>query len=551
MGAASTCIPDLAWPVNHQPDTGMRLRPLLRIVALRYRLLWARVRSKQGKAILLLCGYFLIFPIVIALLAGGIGSGLAAIRTGRAELVAEIVLGSVYLDAILIAAILGIGSTPAFSDVSLRRYPLSPLERLGVRQVTAFLEPVWLFVLALDVGVAVGFHVFVGASSLWLAIPAAILLVMTNFLLARTLSVLVEWIVTRRGGALALMIAFVLLVSLVPFAPDLFGSAAWWQHGTVPALLFILQLTPPFAAAGVMVGSSVLASLYGLLLLLVWFFLFTTLLVLLECLPPAARAVAGAEAVWKGSYDRLAKAFGPSLSPLVGKILRYYVRSPQLWLSYPGAPIFSVFWALFLARREHDPLAGFLTMLAIISIVGYMSMGVMTMNAFGFDGSGFRRYFLFPVSPSVVFRAAALVPLLLGTVLIPITMGLWSAVWRGHVDALMVVMLLSSGFAGMFLFQALGLWTSLLTPRAMDFKIKLGNKLSLAQNALMLAEILVFIWLPTGLLILGSNIVLLYWWVLPLMMVAAACFYFGTLLAGARAFRARHERILSIIERGY
>jgi hypothetical protein len=529
----------------------MRLRPLLRIVALRYRLLWARVRSKQGKIILFFCGYFLVFPIAIVLLAGGIGSGLAAIRTGRAELVAEMVLGSVYLEAILIAALLGIGSTPAFSDSALRRYPLSPLERLGARQVTAFFEPIWLFVLALDLGVAAGFHMFVGASSLWLAIPAAILLVITNFLLARALSVLGEWITTRRGGALALMLAFVLAVSLVPFAPALFGSAPWWQHGFMPALLSILRLTPPFAAAGVIVGSSVLASLYGLLLLLVWFFLFAALLVLLEGLPPAARAVAGAEAVWNGPFDRIAGAFGPTLAPLVGKILRYHVRSPQLWLSYPVAPIFSVFWALFLARREHDPLAGFLTMLAIISIVGYMSMGAMTMNAFGFDGPGFRRYFLFPVSPSVVFRAVALVPLLLGAVLIPITMGLWSAVWRGHVDARMVVMLLSSGFAGTFLFQALGLWTSLLTPRAMDFKIKLGNKLSLAQNALMFAEILVFIWLPTGLLYLGSNTVLLYWWVLSLMMAAAACFYFWTLLAGARAFRTGRERVLSIIERGY
>lgn len=529
----------------------MRLQPLLRIVALRYRLLWAKVRSKQGRIILFLCGYFLVFPVAIVLLAGGIGSSLAAIRSGKAELIAQIVLGSVYLDAILIAAILGIGSAPAFSDASLRRFPLSRLERLVARQLTAFLEPIWLFVLSLDFGVAVGFHAFLGLSSLWLAIPGAILLVVTNFLFARALSVLVEWLATRRGGALALMIVFALLAVLPSFAPALFGSAAWWRHGLMPGLRSALQLTPPFAAAGVLAGASVLASLYGLLVLLLWLFIFAALLVLVEGLPPAARVVAGAEAEWNSPYDRIAGAFGPKLAPLVGKTLRYYVRSPQLWLNYPFAAIFPILLSFQLSRHQSDPLAGFLTMLGTISVVGHMSMGAMAMNAFGFDGSGFRRYFLVPVSPSAVFRAMAIVPLLLGAALIPVTVGLWLAIWRGHRDAIMVVMLFSSGFGGMFFFQALGLWTSLLTPRAMDFKIKLGNKMSFAQNAMMFAGIGFFLFLPMGLLQLGSGAVLLYWWLLPLMTMAAGCFYFWTLQAGARVFAERHERLLSVIERGY
>ncbi|HUZ46580.1 MAG TPA: hypothetical protein VMW54_08070, partial [Terriglobia bacterium] len=377
----------------------MNTGALLRIAGLRYRLLWANVRSKRGKVILFSCGYLLVIPIAIVLLVGGIGSGLAAIRSGKAELVAGIVLGVVFLEAILIAVILGIGSAPAFSDAALRRYPLSRLDRLGARQLTAFLEPIWLFVFALDLGVAVGFYVFLGAPWLLLAVPAAILLVVTNFLLARVLSVLAEWIVSRRSGALVILLAILLLTGLLSFGPFLMRSATLWKHGSFPALMASLQLTPPLVAARIMVGAPVLASFWRLLALLLWCFISAVLLVLAEGLPSPTRTVAGAEARWNRPYDRLASAFGPVLAPLVGKTLRYYVRSPQLWLNYPVAPIACVAIALMLARGVSDPLAGFLVMLGVISVVGFLSMGAMPMNAFGFDRSGFRRYFLFPVAP--------------------------------------------------------------------------------------------------------------------------------------------------------
>jgi len=477
----------------------------------------------------------------------GLSVGAVGARLGKGTLVVDAVFGGSFVFALFAALFLGLENNRAFSDETLRRYPLTRFERLVARYAVGLLDPLWIFVFVLDLGVAAG-SVALGASLWWVAVPAAILLFLTNYLAARLLVEAVGRIMGTRSGPVLLILGVVLLFTLPAMllpalrAPNRFHA---------PEVLAVLRFSPPLAAATVVAGAPALASAGWMALIVGWFFGLGAALVRLERKPPRSTAVSGGEATWDGIYDRVAPGFGPALAPLVGKTLRYYVRSPQLWLNYPSAAIGSVIIALMFAHGKSDPLAGFLVMLGVISVVGFLSMGAMPMNAFGFDRSGFRRYFLFPVAPADILRAVAVVPLLLGAALIPITLGIWFVFWRGHLNARMVIMLFSSGFGGMFLFQALGLWTSLLTPRAMDFKIRFGNKLSFYQNALMFAGIVFMFWLPTGLRKLGSSAVLQYWWVLPVMMVAAACFYFVTLREGARVFSARRERMLSTIERGY
>jgi hypothetical protein len=452
-----------------------------------------------------------------------------------------------FVFALFGALFLGMGTSGAFSDDALRRYPVSFFERLAARHVLGLFEPLWIFVLVLDVGLAVGFAAL-GASSWWVAIPAALLLFATNYVAVRVLLGVVEHIMATRNGPLLLALVITLLFPLPGFlAPALARKRALPR--VVPAILW---LTPPFAAARVVAGAPALATVASMLLLLGWCGGLIAALAWVEQQPLPSRTVPGAEAKWDHPCDRVAAAFGPGLAPLVGKILRYYVRSPQLRLNYPAMAGGSVLMAFMFARHGSDPLAGFLTMLAIISIVGFLSMGIMPMNVFGFDGAGFRRYFLLPTPPVVVLRAVALVPLLLGGPLILICLGLWLAFWRGHLDARMVVMLLSSGFGGMFLFQALGLWTSLLAPRAMQFKATFGNKPPFAATWLMMGSMsATFVLLLGGLPALGSKVVLGHWCVAPLILLAAAGFYLLTLREGARVFRARRERMLSMIERGY
>ena len=55
------------------------------LVRLRYKLMWAKTRSRNGKIALFITGY-LLFALVAALLAaGGLGAGIVAIRSGQAE----------------------------------------------------------------------------------------------------------------------------------------------------------------------------------------------------------------------------------------------------------------------------------------------------------------------------------------------------------------------------------------------------------------------------------------------------------------------------------
>jgi hypothetical protein len=515
--------------------------PLLaRLLGLRYRLLWAQARLRNGKIVVFVVGYLLLCVVIAVLALGGLGAALASIRVGKAELVARIVLGVCFLNALLAAVVLGFGMNSVFSGATLRRYPLSAVDRFAARQISAFLEPLWMLVLSLDLGMAIGSSIL-GVASLWVAVPAAALLAMGNYLLARVVLTLVERIMATRTGPLYLMMVVVPLFMMPAFiAPALI-------HIKGMPVVSVLRFTPPFAAAAVMASAALLPTLGWVLYLVAWCLVLVVALVQLERLPIPSRTVAGALATWENPCDQVAALFGTNLSPLVGKILRYYVRSPALRLSYPTAAIFIVLMTLSLGGRT-DPTESFLIALSAVSVVG--SIGAVTANVFGFDGAGFRRYFLLPVAPAAVFRAAALVPLLIGAMLIPVSLLLWLFVTPTHIDARMAVMLISSGFSGMFLLQALGLWTSLLSPRAIELKFTFGNKQSFLANALMMGTLVVLFGSNLWLDHLGPKAVLDHWWVTPLILLATGCFYLLTLRAGATVFAGRRERMLFTIERG-
>ncbi len=523
----------------------MRIRLLVCLLGLRYRLMWAQARLQAGRVALVVVGVLLVCLVAAMLALGGLGAAVEAVRLGKGELVAAIVLSTFFVFALFGALILGAGINPTFSDAALRRYPLSSFERLGARHLVGPLEPLWIFVLALDLGLAIGFAAL-GVSSCWVALPAALLLLSTNYLAVRLLLRVVEHIMATRNGPLLLMGLVVLLFQL----PGLLAPALAHNRALSGNAWIVLRFLPPFTAARVVAGAPAFVTIASMLLLVGWCAGLIAALAWVERQPLPSRTVAGAEAHWDSSCDRIAAAFGPVLAPLVGKTLRYYVRSPQLKMNYPLIVPMVLFIAFTFARGRPDPLAGFLTILALISILGFLSMGIMPMNVFGFDGSGFRRYFLLPAPPGLVLRAVAFVPLLLGAPLILVCMGLWLVIWPGHLDGRMAVMLLSSGFGGMFLFQALGLWTSLLAPQAMEFKVKFGAKQPLATTALMMSGMGVMFGLVAGLPALGSKVVLGHWWVAPLILLAALGFYLLTLRGGARVFGSRRERMLSMIERG-
>ena len=56
---------------------------ILRLVGLRYKLLWAQTRTRNGRIALFLTGYLFAILILVLMAAGGFGAALVAVRSGR------------------------------------------------------------------------------------------------------------------------------------------------------------------------------------------------------------------------------------------------------------------------------------------------------------------------------------------------------------------------------------------------------------------------------------------------------------------------------------
>lgn len=522
----------------------MNTGPLGQLLKLRYRLLWAQVRLRNGKIALFLAGYLFVILIILLIALGGLGAAFVAIRMGKAELIARVVLGSFYLNALMASIVLGVGMSSAFTDAALRRYPLSAIERLAARQLTAFLEPLWMFVLALDLSLAIGFWTL-NVVPIFFAIPAAVLLVVTNYLLARLVLSLIERIMATRSGPLIL----VMVIMGISLGPAALGPVLRHHRAYLDTVLAVLTFTPPFAAASVMAGAQALRSFLGLLFLLSWCVGLAAALYALEKLPMPSRSIAGAVATWGGFVDRFAALFPAAWAPLVGKTLRYYIRSNKVRYNYVLAVPLVAFLVATQSRRAVDPRGMFITALAAIFIVGFIGTSAMDVNVFGYDGSGFRRYLLAPVSPTIVLQAVSLVSLILGAVQIPIALATWLLFSPVPTDARMLLMLFFSAVAGLFFYHGLSIWVALLSPRKADYYQNFGNQLSFAANVVVIGGILSALFIPQIFRnSIRSDTVLHYWWTAPLLGLLMAAFYLVTIQTGTGIFVARREQLLSLIE---
>jgi hypothetical protein len=329
---------------------------------------------------------------------------------------------------------------------------------------------------------------------------------------------------------------------------NLMRSAPLWKNRFFPLALGWLKFTPPFVAAGIMTEASALAALYRLLALLLWCFLFAALLALSGRLPSATPTVAGVRATWYGPCDRIAAPFGSS-APLVSKTLRYYLRCNRARTLFLMT-LLMFLCLLFLHVNPRHADGGLVVAIGMLPFVGWGGAMGMGANAFGFDGSGFRRYFLSPASPSSVLRVASLVPTCLSALLIPLALLCCRHLLVGPVNYVVWAMLVSSALGGLFFFNALAVWTSLLMPGKSEITAAFAREVAGTKLVALVGIVPFFLSLALGGM-LGPATLLRYWWVLPVMTVAAACFYFVTLGVGARVLSERRERILSMVERGY
>src|SRR5580658_1020293 len=220
------------------------------LIGLRYRLMWAKTRSRNGRIALFFTGYLLLILVGALLGAGGIGAGLAAVKLGKTGMVAKAVLTSIYGGAVMWTLLLGFGMNAVFSETELLRYPMAARERRLVTFFIGIVDPFWFLILLVDLGLVVGLYLL-SDTSLGFGLIAALLLLASNYAVARAVGMYIDRLSQTKMGSTILLF----LVMTIVIAPQVALPALKRDPATMAPVLKVLHLTPPFAAADVITGT--------------------------------------------------------------------------------------------------------------------------------------------------------------------------------------------------------------------------------------------------------------------------------------------------------
>jgi len=515
---------------------------IFELIKLRYKLLWANTRSRNGRIALFLVGYILLALLIALLTTGGFAAAFVAVRAGRAEKIAQGVLFALFIQAVLASNVLGFGMSAIFSETELRRYPLGALDRQVARYVIGILDPFWFLILALEFGLASGLYIM-GAGSFWLGTIAVLLLFVCNYMVARVVGVFIDQLMKRKGGSMILLA----LIMALAIGPSLAGPFIRRNPAILSALVERLQYTPPFGAAAGMTHSG-WSAVYGLGTIIVWLLGVLLVLLYLENRPPQRQAAQSVKISWDSPFDRVGALFGPRIGPFVGHWLCFYGRNPRTRVMFLLAlPIFA--FITVGTARTLGPHGLFIAALGTFPMATFMATSRISVNQFGYVGGGFRRYFLLPTDSATTLRAASYASLTLGAVVVPVGLLAWILFAPRPIDLRMPVMLLCSAVAGLLFFNSLGVWITLFNPRRGNYSSVMGNDLSLGGNIVVLGGVVTALFAPRVLYrIWPAAVSPESWWMILPLPVLVATIYWATLKAAGPIFAARREQILAIVE---
>ena len=511
------------------------------LIGLRYKLLWAKTRTRSGKIALFMAGYLLLVLMGGFFAIVGVGSGMAAVRSGKAEGIAQGALTVLFACAIATSVMLGFGMNEAFADKELRRYPLNALERRFARHFTGIVDPFWFLFLALYLGLALGLYLF-GAGSFLPGLVAALALFVCNYLAAQVVGLVLNRLMQQKGGSFILPIALMVVCLLPGLAVPMLKK----NPVAVKTLVQALGYTPSVGAGTLMTRTGA-AAWGGLAVVVCWGLGLTAALVVLERRPPRIRVTRTTRIKWDTPFARVAALFGPRYAPLVEHWLVFLFRCKRFRLAYLMALPLIPFLLLVWSRQPGG--SPFSAAVGVFAVAGIAPAGAFLINQFGYVGSGFRRYFLFPGHPAAVLRASSYTLLVLCSVYLALAALAWALFAPVAWDARGMVMLLASGVFGLFAFHGAGLWTTLYGPRRGDPNKTMGNDLSLAGNLLLIGGMMVMLMGP---MILGQirkeAIAPDHWWAAVALAALAVGFYFTSLKLAAAILSSRREKLLAVVE---
>jgi hypothetical protein len=513
------------------------------LTRLRYRLIWAQARTSNGRIILLLSLYLLGVSVALLVAFGGLGAAIVDNDFGHGGSLARWTLTALFINGIGLSLMFGVGTQEAFSEESLRRYPLKARERFIIRQIIGLLDPIWVFITVGALGLAIGFSWF-GRGMIVFGAPAAALFVAASYLVTVCLLSLISHIMRSRAASSTLGIIVLALISFGPLAVSML--AATEADGVWRLIEHLLLFTPPGAAAAMMAEDRWQMAFGAGVLLVAWVAALTLMLKKLEGLRPGAEAHYSGGVSWDNFYDQVAGLFGRQYAPLVSKSLRYHWRCNLVRFSLLTSPLL-VFLAKFLApgRGGHREAFGAFALFFITS--GVISASMM-LNLFGYDGAGIRRYAVLPSTFAMALRASSLASLFLRAVAMLAAFALWIIFTWNLFEPRTILAIFGIAGAGLFLFNALGLWTSVLSPKVANFDSIWNNRLSFGANAVLFC----FVFTPYFIAIMYSEFLdpsalLRFWRPALAMMALSVAFYLFSMKMIEPVLNWRREKLINLI----
>jgi hypothetical protein len=350
-----------------------------------------------------------------------------------------------------------------------------------------------------------------------------------------------------RAASSTLGIIVLALVSFGPLAVSLLVASD--AEGVWKLIGRLLLFTPAGAAAAMMAEDRWGMALGATALLVVWVAALTLLLKKIEGLQPVAETNSlggiSSDGFWDGFYDRIAGMFGRRYAPLVSKSLRYHLRCNLIRFSLLTSPLLVLFAKFLVVGRGRR--AEVIVTLGLFFITGSFTSVSMNLNLFGYDGAGVRRYAVLPSTFARALRAGSLASLLLRAVAMLAAVALWIIFARKQFDAGILPMVLEFAVTGLFLFNAFGLWTSVLSPKTADFNAIWNNRLSFGANVVMFCGgIVLGIAMALSDSIDPSN--LLRFWPLGLAMTAlSVAFYLFSMKMIEPVLNREREKLINLI----
>lgn len=519
------------------------LRKLITLVRLRYLLIWAQARTRNGKIAILVLVYLLVFSIALLVALAGTGAAIADNEFGQEGFFGRWILSGLFINGLGISLLLGVGAQAAFTEEALRRYPLDAKERFAVRQTVGLLDPIWLILGLGSLGMAVGFYWY-GKGKLLAGLCAAVLFVVSDYLAAMILLAVVGLLVRTRRGAGVLGAIVLAAVSFGPLAVSVIGflrGRDFWQ-----GLDYLLSFTPPGAAASMMLGTSFAEIAGNALLLIAWCIAQTAVLNWLERLPPVSDNPTRGGIRWNDGYDRVASLFGRKYGPHVGKALRYNLRCNLIRFSLITSPLLVILGKYMMPGRSPD--GELIITLALFFITSSATGAAMMLNLLGFEEAGIRRYALGPSTLTTALRAGSLASLTLRGGAMGMAFLLWVMVSHTIVNVRALLVVLGVVLGSLFLFNGFGLWTSVISIKRANFESMWNNRLSLGANIVMLGGSVT----PYVIAIILSEriepeTIFQFWWIPALLMLAGMAFYAFSFFAIEPVLESRRESIINLI----